>query len=100
RRAVQPAARPPDRTAHPDRPGRPAADPGDRDKPSADHQADHGPGPAAGTAQRGPRPPALTPNTAATEGDLYRCANYPASSEFPAGGAAPKPPRRSAWSGR
>jgi hypothetical protein len=62
RRPVQPAARPADRPAHPHRPGRPAADPGHRDQPSADHQAQPRPGPAAGPAGRGPDPPAMTPD--------------------------------------
>ena len=30
--------------------------------PSADHQAEHGPGPPAGTSRRGPDPPAMTPD--------------------------------------
>src|SRR5208283_5855204 len=78
RRPVQPAARPADRPAHPHRPGRPAADPGHRDQPSADHQAQPGPGPPAGPAGRGPDPPAMTPDPA-TEVDLCPCANYRAS---------------------
>jgi hypothetical protein len=54
----------PTRSAHPDRPGRPAADPGDRDQPTPDHQAQPSPGPAAGTARCRPGPPAVTQNPA------------------------------------
>ena len=60
RRPVQPAARPAYRPAHPHRPGRHAADPGHRDQPGADPQAQPGPGPAAGTTRRRPDPPAVT----------------------------------------